>query len=217
MAPWSLLRLLMVVISPNPVWSIGTSKMGYMFWKLRYPKKLDTLHGYLDSFGWLRRNRIPSWSCNTYSRLQKVGIWAWDALCWCSFFSRLWGWRTVKGQATKESAQEGSERGDRLGGHGDGEPLHVIQSCPIWHFNQLHGHGSQDCQHEDRQPWAHADDDRGRLRLRDRRQALFLGPDIFQLSGFHPRLSYARKPCYICCDTSRMARVKGSRRHAVAL
>ena len=29
------------------------------------------------------------------STLQKVGIWAWDDLCWASFFSRLWGWRTV--------------------------------------------------------------------------------------------------------------------------
>ena len=31
----------------------------------------------------------------TYSRIQKVGIWAWDDLGWMSFFSRLWGWRTV--------------------------------------------------------------------------------------------------------------------------
>ena len=27
-----------------------------------------------------------------YSRLQKVGIWAWRDLGWLSFFSRLWGW-----------------------------------------------------------------------------------------------------------------------------
>ena len=30
-----------------------------------------------------------------YSRLQKVGIWAWDDFAWCSFFSRLLGWRAV--------------------------------------------------------------------------------------------------------------------------
>ena len=30
-----------------------------------------------------------------YSRFEKVGIWAWDDLGWCSFFSRLWGWETV--------------------------------------------------------------------------------------------------------------------------
>ena len=30
-----------------------------------------------------------------YSRLPKNGIWDWDALCWRSFFSILWGWRTV--------------------------------------------------------------------------------------------------------------------------
>ena len=30
-----------------------------------------------------------------YSRLQKVGRWIWDVLCWCSFFSRLWGWGMV--------------------------------------------------------------------------------------------------------------------------
>ena len=31
----------------------------------------------------------------SYSRLEKVGIWAWDELGWFSFFSGLWGWRTV--------------------------------------------------------------------------------------------------------------------------
>ena len=31
----------------------------------------------------------------SFSRLQKVGIWAWDDVCWLSFFSRLWGWGTV--------------------------------------------------------------------------------------------------------------------------
>ena len=31
----------------------------------------------------------------SYCRLRKVGIWAWDDFCWFSFFSRLWGWRTV--------------------------------------------------------------------------------------------------------------------------
>ena len=30
-----------------------------------------------------------------YSRFQKVGIWAWDHLCWFFFFSRLRGWRTT--------------------------------------------------------------------------------------------------------------------------
>ena len=68
--------------------------------------------------------------------------------------------RGIGQRAGNESAQEGSERGDRLGGHADGEPLHGIQSCPIWRLNQLHGNGSQDCQHEDRQPGAHTDDDR---------------------------------------------------------
>ena len=28
-------------------------------------------------------------------RLQKVGRWGWDDLCWFAFLSRLWGWRTV--------------------------------------------------------------------------------------------------------------------------
>ena len=32
-----------------------------------------------------------------YSRLQTVGIWAWDDLWWSCFFSRLLGWRTVSG------------------------------------------------------------------------------------------------------------------------
>ena len=30
-----------------------------------------------------------------YSRLQKVGIFAWDELGWFSFFSKLSGWGTV--------------------------------------------------------------------------------------------------------------------------
>ena len=29
--------------------------------------------------------------CMVCSRLQKVGIWAWDDLCWLSFFSRFFG------------------------------------------------------------------------------------------------------------------------------
>ena len=29
------------------------------------------------------------------SRLQKVGIWAWDSYGWFCFFSRLWGWARV--------------------------------------------------------------------------------------------------------------------------
>ena len=30
-----------------------------------------------------------------YGRLQEVGIWAQEDLCWLSFISRLWGGRTV--------------------------------------------------------------------------------------------------------------------------
>ena len=32
---------------------------------------------------------------NAYGKFQKVGIWAWDHLCLCSFFSRFWRWRMV--------------------------------------------------------------------------------------------------------------------------
>ena len=35
------------------------------------------------------------WSAVGYSRLQKVGIWAWDDLGWLSYFSRFWCWGTV--------------------------------------------------------------------------------------------------------------------------
>ena len=39
--------------------------------------------------------RLSSFSMQLtcYRRVQKVGIWAWDDLCWLSFFSRRWGWR----------------------------------------------------------------------------------------------------------------------------
>ena len=30
-----------------------------------------------------------------YTRLQNVGTWAWDDLCWLSFFSLVWSWRSV--------------------------------------------------------------------------------------------------------------------------
>ena len=58
---------------------------------------------------WCARECVPHFRCRLraavtmnaattrfmYSRLQKVGIWIWVVLCWCSFFSRFRGWMIV--------------------------------------------------------------------------------------------------------------------------
>ena len=36
---------------------------------------------------------------------KKVGIWAWDDLWWCSFFSRLWGSVVAARSSVAEYAQ----------------------------------------------------------------------------------------------------------------
>ena len=40
----------------------------------------------------------------------KVGIWAWDDLCWFSFFSRLGGWRKVIFQVSIASTVSSEEQ-----------------------------------------------------------------------------------------------------------